>query len=97
MPAPKGTIPPNAGKGRPLGSKNKVDAEQKLAMDMLLAHASGDLIDLWDTVKAANPDKALALYDKFLEYRQPKLARTELVGDGGGPVVHRMDNTDLEL
>ena len=33
MPAPKGTLPPNAGKGRPKGTKNKATKELK---DMIL-------------------------------------------------------------
>lgn len=32
------------------------------------------------------PDKALDLLAKLAEYAAPKLARTENVGDGGGPI-----------
>lgn len=34
----------------------------------------------------ASPEKALDLLAKLAEYAAPKLARTEHIGDGGGPV-----------
>jgi len=33
-----------------------------------------------------NPVKAFELFQSVVEYHIPKLARTELTGDGGGPV-----------
>lgn len=34
-----------------------------------------------------DPVKAFELFQSVVEYHVPKLARTELTGDGGGPVV----------
>jgi hypothetical protein len=33
-----------------------------------------------------NPARAFELFQSVVEYHVPKLARTEVVGDGGGPV-----------
>lgn len=33
-----------------------------------------------------NPAKAFELFQSVIEYHVPKLARTELTGEGGGPV-----------
>jgi hypothetical protein len=33
-----------------------------------------------------NPEKAFALFQSVVEYHVPKLARSELVGGGGGPI-----------
>lgn len=43
------------------------------------------------------PDKALDLLAKLAEYAAPKLARTEHVGDGGGPVRIVASNLDEKL
>ena len=37
-------------------------------------------------VVAPNPAKAFELFQSVVEYHVPKLARTEVVGDGGGPL-----------
>lgn len=34
-----------------------------------------------------NPAKAFEMFQSVVEYHIPKLARTELTGEGGGPVV----------
>jgi hypothetical protein len=49
MPAPKGTIPPNAGKGRPRGPPNK---------------ATRDVRNVFSAFVEANAEKAQALFDK---------------------------------
>jgi hypothetical protein len=39
-----------------------------------------------EIAEAKGPDVAFRCVTDLLEYHVPKLARTELVGDGGGPV-----------
>tara|TARA_R110000868_G_scaffold211993_1_gene462007 strand:- start:622 stop:864 length:243 start_codon:yes stop_codon:yes gene_type:complete len=34
-----------------------------------------------------NPAKAFEMFQSVVEYHVPKLARSELVGEGGGPLV----------
>lgn len=41
MPAPKGTIPPAAGKGRVKGSQNKITADVKAMIERALEEAGG--------------------------------------------------------
>lgn len=41
MPAKKGTMPPNAGKGRPVGAKNKTGAEIKEMIEGALSDVGG--------------------------------------------------------
>lgn len=82
------------GPGRPKGLPNKVTTEFRETVKKLLednsanvgkwlkAVAEGD--PLSDT--KPSPEKALDLLAKLAEFAAPKLARTEHVGDGGGPV-----------
>lgn len=44
-----------------------------------------------------NPVKAFELFQSVVEYHVPKLARTEHVGDGGGPVVIQSTREDEAL
>lgn len=44
-----------------------------------------------------NPVKAFELFQSVIEYHVPKLARTELTGKDGGPVVIKSTPTDEAL
>lgn len=44
-----------------------------------------------------NPQKAFELFQSVIEYHVPKLARSELVGDGGGPIKHAHELSNDEL
>ena len=83
MPAPKGTIPPNAGRGRPLGTPNKATAAVREAMALFAEQNVGKLQEWLDAIAERNPEKAADLYLRALEYFTPKLARTELSGEVG--------------
>lgn len=96
MGAPKGH--PKWG-GRKKGGGNKVTTEARAAIAMFVdnnAHRlQGWLDQIADGVKdkngeftvAPNPEKAFTLFKEVIEYHVPKLQRTELTGEGGGPVV----------
>ena len=80
--------------GRQPGSPNKVTREFRETVRRLLEDNS-DNVSRWLTLVAegdgtdsgkADPGKALDLVAKLAEFAAPKLARTEHVGDGGGPV-----------
>jgi hypothetical protein len=42
-----------------------------------------------DQVAGTDPKGALAAFTALLEFGVPKLQRTELTGEGGGPVQHQ--------
>lgn len=80
--------------GRPKGKANKVTQEFRETVQRLLDD-NAENVSRWLTLVAEgdgsekgapDPAKALDLLSKLAEYAAPKLARTEMVGDGGGPV-----------
>lgn len=80
--------------GRKPGSPNKVTAEFRQTVQKVL-DANVENVGRWLTLVAegdgdqvkADPGKALDLLAKLAEFAAPKLARTEHVGEGGGPVA----------
>jgi hypothetical protein len=88
----KGNRPPG---GRPKGSRNHVDNDVKEMMDALVAHGLKGGIAAYDRVVQKAPSRALAVLARFAEYRLPKLARTEVTGPNGGPVM--MERRTIEV
>lgn len=87
MAAPKGTMPPNAGKGRKKGQINKATKDVRATI-ALIAGRKAHLVETWLTrVGRKNPAQALDLYLKMIEYHIPKLTRSELTGPGGGALA----------
>ena len=90
--------------GRPKGTPNKVNQEFRETVKKLLEDNSEN-VGRWLTAVAegngdpdkADPGKALDLMAKLGEFAAPKLARTEHVGDGGGPVRIVATNLDEKL
>jgi hypothetical protein len=86
--------PPNAGKGRPKGVPNRATQTAREAIT-LLVEANIPKIGGWLTTieQTHGPLVALRCVQEMLEFAVPKLQRTELTGDGGGPlqvVVNRL-------
>lgn len=74
--------------GRPPGSPNKATAEVRAAIAEMMQRAAPQMADWLAQVAATDPAKAFDLALKAAEYHIPKLARTEHVGENGGPVQH---------
>ena len=97
MAAPKGTRPPNAGKGRPKGAPNKLTTDVREAIKML-AENNITKLDLWLTrVSKRTPAKAADILLRTLEYHIPKLGRSEITGKNGEPVEVRSNALGLDL
>lgn len=73
--------------GREPGTKNKLDHHTKVMLKALVDHGLEDAQDVYDRIKAKQPRAALTILSRFAEYAAPKLARTEVVGEDGGPVI----------
>ena len=86
--------PPNAGKGRVKGVPNKNTALVREAFANFVENNVGKfqgwLEDVAEDPKHG-PKVALELVLHVSEFYIPKLARTEHVGDNGGPVEVRID------
>ena len=79
-------------RGRPNGSPNRATADVRAAIAAFAEGNAHKLQDWLDRVAEGSggvkpdPAKAADLYLRAIEYHIPKLARTEVTGDGGGPV-----------
>ena len=79
----KGT--PKTG-GRKKGVENKTTTEARKAIALFVDN-NADRLQTWlDQVAEDDPKKAFELFQSVIEYHVPKLARTELTGENGGPV-----------
>lgn len=77
---------PGPGPGRPKGIPNKATTQAREAIAKLV-DGNADRLQAWlDEIAEKDPEKAWRCMMDVIEYHIPKLARTEHVGDGGGPV-----------
>lgn len=84
----------NRGRGRPPGSVNKATKTFRETVSRLLEDNAENVSKWLYEVAEGNPEKelkadpkgALTLLAQMAEYATPKLNRTEITGDGGGPV-----------
>lgn len=85
---------------RPKGSPNKATAQAREAIAKLV-DGNADRLQAWLDEIAADekqgPAVAFKLLMDVMEYHVPKLARTEHVGEGGGPVRIMASNQDENL
>lgn len=84
----------NRGRGRPPGSVNKATKTFRETVSRLLEDNAENVSKWLLEVAEGNPDKdirpdpkgALTLLAQMAEYATPKLNRTEVTGEDGGPV-----------
>jgi hypothetical protein len=73
--------------GRQRGTPNKTTAAAKsVAMAFLEARTTAEIETLWGDVKAESPSKAFGMWLGAQEFLMPKLGRTEVTGQDGGPI-----------
>ena len=80
--------------GRVAGTPNKATTEARQAIASFVDGNAHRLTEWLDKVADGdpehdlkpNPAKAFELFQSVVEYHIPKLARTELTGDNGGPI-----------
>lgn len=81
--------------GRPKGAVNRATADARAAIAAFVDGNAHRLTEWLDTVAHGdpendvkpNPAKAFEMFQSVVEYHVPKLARTEVTGKDGGPVV----------
>lgn len=81
--------------GRRPGSPNRTTLEARQAIAAFVENNADRLTRWLDEVAEGlpehdikpNPAKAFELFQSVIEYHVPKLARTELTGANGGPMV----------
>ena len=89
--------PRPAGAGKVKGQANKLTILGRKGVEMLVEGNIPRMQGWLDEIAADEkhgPVVAFKLLSDMLEYHIPKLARTEHVGDGGGPVVIRASRED---
>jgi hypothetical protein len=73
--------------GRSKGTPNRTTvAARDLALEFLNGIDRDELTDLWKAAKGESATRAMALWFGALEFVMPKLGRTEVTGEGGGPL-----------
>lgn len=71
---------------RPKGSQNKVTGPAKAAIAAFIGAKAPEVEKLWSKVAKKDAARALDLFAKLAEYVVPKLGRTEMTGEDGGPI-----------
>lgn len=86
------------GKGRPKGVPNKATTNAREAIGRLIDSNAGRLQGWLDEIaEDQGPEKAIKCFVDLLEYHVPKLARTEVTGKDGGPLVVQCTPEDEKL
>lgn len=94
MSAPNKQTANKPGPGRPKGSPNKATQNAREAIAMLVEGNVGRLQGWLDAIaqdERYGPREAYRCFMDLIEYHVPKLARTEVTGDGGGAL--RVEST----
>lgn len=88
-PADPAAAPPKRKRGgRVRGAPNKITRDVRETVRLFVnARTVEELESLWVRVKRSDPERALGVLLRALEYYVPKVAKVEITGSQGGPVV----------
>lgn len=86
VPSPANRRPPAAGIGRKKGVPNKITREVREVLRLAIDGCSDDVAAALKQLITDDPAQGLRCYAMLAEFVIPKLGRTEVIGDGGGPV-----------
>jgi len=86
-----------SGQGRRPGTPNKVTRETREALALLIEQNIEKLQDWLDRVAETDPAKAMALLLQMAEFTIPKMARTEVSGPNGLPIVTEPPKLEIIL
>jgi hypothetical protein len=78
--------PPNAGKGRKKGVPNKVTREVREVLKLGIEGTADEMIAALRELLATEPSAGVRAWAAVAEFVLPKLGRTEVTGEDGGPV-----------
>lgn len=87
MPKGLGKGKTNNPNGRPEGVPNKVTKDIKEAYRLLIESNLNNLTKWVERIAEKDPEKAIRILSDLSEYVIPKLARQELTGPGGAPLL----------
>jgi hypothetical protein len=68
-------------KGRPKGALNRSTEEMKLTIARAVNNTLNTISSDLETIKKKDPERAIELALKLMEYSLPKLSRTEMRGE----------------
>lgn len=91
----RGSKPGERRGGRKKGVPNKVHGDIRKAFALLLDNSAPKIQGWLDEVAETDPAKAVDLLVKVAEYVVPKLARSEVTGAGGEPLVPQHSDREL--
>jgi len=83
-------------KGRPKGIENKLTKDTKKAVQMLIENNLDNMTTWLEHIADKNPEKAMYIVINLLEYSIPKLARTEVTGEGGKDLIPKKTKITFE-
>lgn len=78
MPAKKGTRPPNAGKGKPVGAVNRTTKQVREVLADAVDGQAGRIQAALDAAYNESPTRWWDMLSTLLEYVTPRLARSEV-------------------
>lgn len=79
--------------GRKVGSLNRSTEQMKLTIARAVNHTLNTIQEDLEEIRSRDPEKAMDLALKLMEYALPKLSRTEMKGE----IEHRIQQISINI